>query len=83
MTYISQDAPALAKKPEEHNDDTVTQDAWDKLFESVLESQEFYEFHVYKVSQVFSHLYRDVIMWLNVCSTWKYLVKPTSSINTK
>ena len=50
MTYISQDAPALAKKPEEHNDDTVSQETWDKLFKVILENDEMYEFHVYKVS---------------------------------
>ena len=50
MTYISQDAPVLAKKPEDYNDDLVTQETWDKLFECVFENSELYEFHVYKVS---------------------------------
>ena len=58
MTYISQDAPALAKKPEEHNDDTVSQEAWDKLFKRVFENNEMYEFHVYKVS-FFSNCFKD------------------------
>lgn len=50
VAYAQEGAPALERAPEEFFTGEVNQGAWDGLISSVLQSEEFYEIHVYKVS---------------------------------
>ena len=47
--YLTQDAPALTKKPECYTKHEPTQKSWDELIKSTVYAGKEYEMHVYKV----------------------------------
>lgn len=60
MVYAEQGSPALSKKPEDFFQGEVNQAAWDSLNKEVVDNEDYYEYHIYKVGQNFLSFQRNV-----------------------